>query len=1000
MNPRNHLPEILLAAFGAAFFAEGSGGERRGCGDQFIRWFDQAGTPRIEPNYARLPLAFELNAGQADARYHLLAHAAGHDVYLSGGGVSLALQDGLGLPAGVIEMGLVEANGRAAWEPVAALPGRLNYFIGNDPSKWITNVPTYSRVRYRSVYPGVDVDYYGNQERLEHDFIVAPGADPSLIRMKFTGATSRLITSDGSLDITREDRVIRWKKPVIYQQSAAGVRREVEGSYRFVDGEAVGFAVPDYDRRLPLIIDPVVTYSTFLGRNSNEGIFGVSVDASGNTYVAGITTSPEYATTPGAVSTAAIGAGAGDVFVAKYNAAGSALIYSARIGGIGQDAAMGIAIDAAGNAYVTGAAESADFPTTSGAFRTRYGGRGNGTYAFGDCFLLKLNSSGSALTYSTYLGGSGTEMCRGVALDSKGNAYVTGFTDSSNFPVTENAFQRTFRGGGEQEYLQKSDAFVTVVNPAGSDLVYSTLIGGSVDDAGMAIAVDAAGSAYITGYTTSFNLPTTEGAPKRSYGGAAGQVNVAFGDAFLIKLRPDGSGLVYSTYVGGGSDDVGYGITLDPQGNAYITGATLSTAFPVTANAYQKTFQGTFGTGIGAAGDAFVVKMNPAGTQFVYATYLGGAKDDAGMAIAVDSSGAAYVGGYTLSLNFPVTTDARQAAYRGENPVNTILTGDAFLTRLDPSGSSVTYSTYLGGVNDDGALAIAIDSASNIYLAGATASSDFPSTPGVPQGAFAGGITGPRFPVGDGFLAKFSEFNGPSASGVSISGIVSAASYAGAGVAPGEIVTLTGVSIGPSALTTLVLTPASTVSTTLAETRVLFDDVPAPLVYVSGAQSSAIVPYEMAGRPSARVVVEYRGSRSAAVTVPILAAKPALFSANASGRGPGAIQNEDFSLNTAGNAAPKGRIVILYGTGEGQTNPPGVTGSLALTQFPRPVLPVSVTIGGRTADVLYAGAAPSQIAGLFQINVKVPEDLPAGAHDVIVTVGTARSQSGLTVAVR
>jgi uncharacterized protein (TIGR03437 family) len=1003
MNLRNHLPELALTLLGLAFFAEGTRND--GCdllkyAAPAIRWLEQGGNPKIDPSFGKLPLSFELNAGQAGERYQLLAHGAGHDLYLSSAGVSLALYDGLGLGAGVIEMSLADANTGARWEPIDSLPGRMNYFIGPDSSRWLTNIPTYSRVRYRSVYPGIDVDYYGNQERLEHDFIVAPGADPSLIRMRFSGVESRLITPDGSLDITTEKgRVMRWQKPVIYQEGAGGVRREVAGGYRMVD-DAVGFSVAGFDRRLPLVIDPVVSYTTFAGRNSNEAIYGVAADAAGGTYVVGVTASADFSATPGAPTTPTATGATGDVFVTKLNATGTAIVYTARVGGIGLDGALGMAVDAAGNVYVTGGAENGDFPTTAGAFQTRHGGRGQGTYAAGDCFLFKLNSSGSALLYSTFLGGSGSELCRGVAVDGGGNAYVAGYTDSNNFPVTENARQRTFRGGGEQEYLQKSDAFVAKINPTGAGLVYSTLVGGSLDDAAMGIAVDSNGSAYVTGFTTSSDFPVTATAAQRTYRGTGGQQYLAFGDAFVLKMNADGSALTYSTYLGGRADEIAYGLALDAQGNAYITGASLSPDFPVTDNAYQKVYRGSAGTPIGAAGDAFVAKLNPQGSAFVYATYLGGTKDESGIGIAVDASGAAYIAGFTLSPNFPVSTDAKQAAYRGENPVNTVLTGDAFLARLDPSGSALTYSTYLGGVNDDAALTVAVDSSSNVYVGGTTASADFPSTPGTPQSAFGGGISGPRFPVGDGFITKFTDFGGPAASGVSISAIVSAASYAGGGVAPGEIVTLTGVSIGPSNLTTLALTPANTVSTTLAETRVLFDDLASPLIYASAGQTSVIVPYEMAGRQSARVIVEYRGSRSGPVTVPILAAKPALFSANASGRGPGAIQNEDFSLNTPGNASAKGRVVILYGTGEGQTTPPGVTGSLSITQVPRPVQTVSVTIGGRQADVLYAGAAPSQVAGLFQVNVKVPEDVPSGNQEVIVTVGSARSQTGLTVAVR
>ena len=337
---RDRLPELLIILSCPLIF-----GNYFGCGcdrkDAPLR--ETPGQLRINQPLGKLPLAFELNAGQADPRYQLLAHGAGHDLYLSAAGVSLALRDGLGVGAGAIEMTLADAKTDAGWEPIgASAAGRMNYFIGSDPSRWITNIPTFSRVRYRSVYPGIDVDYYGNRESLEHDFIVAPGGDPSKIRMRFTGATSRRIDADGSLAIERDGRVVRWQKPVIYQETAAGVRQEVQGAYR-LSGDEAGFSLGQFDRRRPLVIDPVVSYSTFLGRNANEGIFSVAVDGSGNTYLAGTTSSPDYATTPGSPATAATGAGAGDVIVTKLNAAGTAMIYSARIGGVGRDVAMGIA---------------------------------------------------------------------------------------------------------------------------------------------------------------------------------------------------------------------------------------------------------------------------------------------------------------------------------------------------------------------------------------------------------------------------------------------------------------------------------------------------------------------------------------------------------------------------------------------------------------------------------------------------------------------------------
>jgi len=795
---------------------------------------------------------------------------------------------------------------------------------------------------------------------------------------------------------------VRWHRPRVHQ-IVGGHQRQIEGAYWLSEGGFVQFMVGSYDRSAPLVIDPVVQYATFVGRGSNEASFGVTTDSQGNAYLVGTTTSPEFPTTPGAATSPTINAGTGDMTITKLNSTGTALVYSTRIGGLGRDVARAVAVDETGNAYIVGTTTSEDFPTSSAGYQRRLAGRGQGEYALGDCFIVKLNNAGSALQYSTYLGGAQSDMCSSVAVDTAGNAYVAGLTGSSNFPVSETAYQRTFRGGGEQTHLKASDAFVAKMNPAGSALLYSTFLGGTLDDAATAIAIDGSGNAYVTGFTSSGNFPVTGSAPQRTYGGAGGSDTVVFGDAFVAKLNPGGTGLLYSTYLGGRQDDVAYGLALDAQGNVYVAGNTLSTNFPVTDQAYQRTYMGFASTALTSAGDAFVAKLNPAGSAWVYATYLGGSKDDAALGLAIDSGGNAHVTGYTTSTNYPLTSDARQATYKGESMQNAVITGDAFYSQLNPAGSALVYSTYLGGFSDDLGMGVAVDPSGNVLVTGGTASADFPSTSGSYQAAFAGGQAGPMFPVGDAFLMRFGATATPPpppvGTDVTIGAVASAASYAGGGVAPGEIVVLTGTNIGPDTLTTLAVSD-SRVTTTLAGTRVLFDGVASPIVYASARQTSVIVPYATAGRARTSIVVERGAARSAALEVPVLAAKPALFTANASGRGQGAILNENYSYNSEAIPVEKGRIVMLYGTGEGQTNPPGSDGLLANLVFPRPTLPVTVTIGGRTANVLYAGAAPNQIAGLFQMNVEVPRDTASGNAEVIVTVGTARSPAGVTVAVR
>ena len=955
------------------------------------------------------PLVFEANLGQADARYRYLARAYGMQIFLDAAGSAwFDLRSPGRDPLAVIELSYAGASKTPRLEPVGdgapdtVAPGHVNYFLGSDSSRWLTDIPATSQLTYRGIYPGIDVTYYGSAGELEHDLIVNPGADPRQIRLQFKGAERAHLRDDGSLLLEANGQEVVWRKPSLYQRIHRR-NRKVEGRYRLERDGTIGFEVGVYDPAKKLVIDPVVSFSTYLGRSNPDLAGRVTTDSAGNVYMSGVSFDALYPVTPGAPTSQPGGARVGSAIITKLNPAGTSIVFSAYLGGINTDGGVGVAVDGAGNIYIAGSSDSPDYPTTSGAFQTRNNSRNMPTPGRYDCVLTKINSAGNALSYSTFLGGPEQDSCLGVAVDASGSAYVAGFTNSTGLPTTEGAFQPNYIGGSSQAFvIQESDGFVARFSPDGSRLLYLTYLGGTGDDGVTSIAVDSQGAAYVTGFTTSqLRFPATSGAAQTRMNGAGGQGLLTLGDAFVTKLAPDGKSVVYSTYLGGLRDDIGMAIALDGQGNAYVTGSTLSTDFPVTAQAYQRAYRGAGGENSWVAGDVFCTKVNPQGTAFVWSTYLGGTQDDRGVGIAVDAAGNAYIAGNTLSRDFPTTTDAAARTFKGTQvSPDLFLTGDAFLTQLNASGSALVYSTFLGGAGNDWATGVALDPAGAAVVTGGTSSRDFPVTNGTVQGMY-GGSPDLFLPTGDAFLTRFAPDGAQPGSGsVSISSLSSAASYVGGSIAPGEIVVLTGASIGPAPLTTLALTPANTVATTLGETRVLFDEVPAPLLYVSAGQTSAIVPYEMAGRASARVVVEYRGNRSAAITAPVVAAKPALFSANASGRGPGAIQNEDFSLNTADNPSPRGRVVILYGTGEGQTNPPGVSGRLATAVFPKPVLPVSVTIGGRTADVLYAGAAPSLVAGLFQINAKIPEDLSPGAQEVTVTVGAARSQAGLTVAVR
>ena len=444
-------------------------------------------------------------------------------------------------------------------------------------------------------------------------------------------------------------------------------------------------------------------YSTYLGGSGEDGANAITVDSSGNVYVTGSANSTDFSVTSGVFQTTS--AGGYDVFVTKINSAGKALVYSAYLGGSGNDASSGIAADSAGDVYVTGSTSSTNFPITPGAFQTVCGNPSSCLNAF----VTEINPTGSALVYSTYLGGSGNDMGSGIAVDNADDAYVTGWTRSANFPVTAGAFQTT-NGGGDIQ-CPYCDAFVTEINPTGSALVYSTYLGGSGNDIGSGIAVDSAGNAYVVGQTCSTNFPVTPGAFQTSI--LEGDCEAVRNNAFVTKINSTGSALVYSTYLGGSVNDFGKGIALDSSNNAYVTGYTGSADFPVTPGAFQT----TCGGGCSSGYNAFVSKLNPSGSALAYSSYLGGSRTDGGAGIAVDGTGNAYVTGDAGSADFPITPP----------PLSTSSGGTAFVSKLNPAGSALVYSTYLGSAVSEGN-GIAVDSLGNTYAAGFTTSTNFPTT--------------------------------------------------------------------------------------------------------------------------------------------------------------------------------------------------------------------------------------------------------------------------------
>lgn len=683
---------------------------------------------QVRDAYGQLPLAFEQNRGQADEATNFRARGAGYTLSLSATEATFLLARGSDEPSlTVLRMNLVGANPGAAVEGLNELEGKVNYLIGNDPAQWRTNIPTFGRVRYSEVYRGIDVVYYGNQRRLEYDFVVAPGSDASAIALEFAGA-QRLEVEAGTGDLLLAigEKTVRQQKPIVYQE-VNGARHAVESRYAIHNDGRVGFEVGNYDRSAPLVIDPVLVYSTYLGGNSEDSGLDIAVDSAGNAYVTGFTRSTDF---PTANPLQAATGGDLDAFVTKLNPSGTAVVYSTYLGGSAADEGLSITIDSGGNAYVAGKTSSTNFPTAN-ALQAVPGG------AALDGFVTKLNSTGSALVYSTYLGGSDDDVGNGIAVDSAGNAYVTGYTFSTNFPIA-NAIQATYGGDVGKESFLFGDAFVTKINSAGSALVYSTYLGGSGSDAGYGIAVDATGAAYVAGDTGSTNFPTLNPLQATS----AGIV-----DVFITKLNPAGSALVYSTYLGGAENDhtTRNGIALDSAGSAHVVGVTDSVNFPL-ANAFQG--------GVPGEDDAFVTKLNPAGSALVYSTFLGGFDGfDAATGIAVDAAGNAHITGHTSSDDFPTGGNAFQSTFGGAT--------DAFVTKFTPAGGLI-YSSYLGGSGSDSAFGVAVDSAGDTYLTGVTNAGsntiDFSCFP-ITTGAFDTSLGG----VDDAFVTKISETGTPAA---------------------------------------------------------------------------------------------------------------------------------------------------------------------------------------------------------------------------------------------
>ncbi|MHB8215179.1 MAG: DUF7948 domain-containing protein [Candidatus Sulfotelmatobacter sp.] len=744
------VPLAIIAAVVLTFFParkpDAAGTASRGSSASISQTATPASRQRIQASYASLPLAFERNQGQTDPQVKYLARGKGYTLFLTANDAvfslhsrpaaskSSAFQD---LPevdaksvaqrphdkkgsTAVVHMHLVGGNSMATVQGSGPMAGTANYFLGNDPGKWRSGVARYARVSYQSVYPGVNMAFHGAERELEFDFVLAPDANPAPIGFQFTGSQGMKTDDSGNLIISSAAGDVLLHKPVAYQE-LNGAQQPVDARFVLKAGNQVSFELGNYDRSRELVIDPSVSYaySTYLGGTGDDSGYGIAFDNSGNAYITGQTDSTDFPTTTGGAK------GGTDVFVTKIAADGSSLIYSTYVGGTSDDSGNGIAVDASGNAYVAGGTASTNFPTTTGAFQTSLKG------TTGNAFIFKLNPTSATLLYSTYLGGTGTDTAFGMAIDGSGNVYAAGRTSSSDFPLSlVSPLQATIAGG-----------FVSKLSPAGggaSDLKFSTYLGGSASDFATSVAVGGPSSnVYVTGSTSGGSFVPTTGAVQTTFGGGSS-------DAFVAAINPAGNAYVYLTFLGGSDTDIGNGIAVDSTGNAYVTGQTASSNSSTTHFPLASALQTTFG---GGTYDAFVTEVNPAGSAFVYSTFLGGSGVDVGANIAVDGSGNAYVTGQTASSNF-TTVIPTQAQLGGAN--------DAFVSEISAGGSALVFSTYLGGTlneDDSGKFgAIAVDNAgANIYVTGSTLSSDFRtfSTATVYQSANAGGD--------DAFVVKYAQ---------------------------------------------------------------------------------------------------------------------------------------------------------------------------------------------------------------------------------------------------
>ncbi len=854
------------------------------------------GVPPTNSPEKHRKLSFESNAGQVAAAKHIrfLARGAVHHAWFTNDGV--VLRTPLANPVTLRFAGATLRDPELL-EPTGAM---TNYLVGSDPRAWRTGIPHHARLRYREVFPGADLVFYGDEGQLRYDFVLRPGANPRKVVVAFDGIGAMEPQPSGELLLQAKGGVLRLGVPYVYQLASNGTHRPVAARYRSRGGNRIGFELDAYDPSLPVVIDPVVQYSSFAGSSGEDAGLAVRADAQGSAYVAGFSGSSDI-----------------QAFVTKFSPDGSRIIYTTYLGGSGIDIATGLALDRQGNVYICGSTSSTDFPAARG-FGPSYGG--GPSRLLGDGFVVKLDASGSSIVYGSYLGGSGGDAAKAIAVDEQGSAYITGYTASLDFPM-RGALQPVNRGG---EYL-KSDAFVVKVNPAGTALEYATYLGGNGDDAGLAVTVDNTGNAYVAGATHSPNFPVAN---------AFQNSRKSDVDAFVVKLNPAGNALIYSTYFGGSSDDSAAAIAVDSSGAVYIAGITGSVDLPaVQSNAAQSKPGSADGLGF----DAFAAKLSPAGNTVLYSTFLGGSGTEMAQGIAVDANGAAYVVGETGSSDYPVTNRLWLAGAGS----------DSFLTKLNSSGTAMEFSTYLGGQSLDSAAAVALDTAGNVYVAGSTASSDLPVTTAAARSVLAG--------RSDAFAIKIQ------AAGVTppLLDVRSAASQSRGGyAAPDSVLTILGDNLAANEMT------SQDPQESLGGIRVEIVDREgasrsAAIYSASPTRIDAVVPADVAlGATTVRVLRE--GAQQASVV-----ASGSLYVA--------AVAPGIFTENGAGTGSPRGWAVRA-------SNTDGVESLLPLSQCSGSngdcePLELDLSSGGVTLTLLATGMrrqAPDTVVAIAGGEIPVP----------------------------